>query len=61
MKNNGRKQWHLRESKITEKHEKEIRNIGLCWSFRNCVCLCKVGPNYQEPEDETPQTFRYHK
>ena len=39
--------------------KKEIRNIGFMLVLAGIVFSCKVGPNYQEPENETPQTFRY--
>jgi len=39
--------------------KKTIRNIGFVLLLSGIVYSCKVGPNYQEPEDETPQTYRY--
>ncbi len=39
--------------------KKSIRIIGFILVLAGIVFSCKVGPNYQEPEDETPQTFRY--
>ena len=39
--------------------KKNIREIGIILVLAGIVFSCKVGPNYQEPEDETPQTYRY--
>ena len=39
--------------------KKNLKNITVILVLAGIVFSCKVGPNYQEPEDETPQTFRY--
>ena len=39
--------------------KKNVRNIGFILVLAGIVFSCKVGPNYQEPEDETPVTYRY--
>jgi len=39
--------------------KKNLKNITVILVLAGIVFSCKVGPNYQKPEDETPQTFRY--
>ena len=39
--------------------KKYIRQIGIILVLSGIVFSCKVGPNYLEPEDETPETYRY--
>ena len=38
---------------------KKLKNITLVLILAGILFSCKVGPNFQKPEDETPQTFRY--
>lgn len=38
---------------------KKLINITVVLVLAGIVFSCKVGPNFQKPEDETPQTFRY--
>lgn len=38
---------------------KKLINITVVLSLLGIVFSCKVGPNFQKPVDETPQTFRY--
>ncbi len=38
---------------------KKLINITVFLALSGIVFSCKVGPNFQKPEDETPQTFRY--
>jgi len=39
--------------------KKNLKNITVILVLAGIVFSCKVGPNYQKPEDETPQNFRY--
>jgi multidrug efflux system outer membrane protein len=39
--------------------KKKLINITAVLVLTGIVFSCKVGPNFQKPEDETPQTFRY--
>ena len=41
-----------RESKIRGSMKKKIRNIGFMLVLAGIVFSCKVGPNYQEPEEK---------
>ncbi len=38
---------------------KKLKNIALILIFAGISFSCKVGPNFQKPQDETPQSFRY--
>ena len=39
--------------------KKYIKNIVGVLAILLIVASCKVGPNFQKPEEETPQTYRY--
>ena len=39
--------------------KKFMKNIITLMVVLLTIASCKVGPNYQEPEEKTPQTFRY--
>jgi len=39
--------------------KKTLKHIGFVLLIAGITYSCKVGPNYQEPEDETPETYRY--
>jgi len=39
--------------------KKFMKNIVILGVVLLTIASCKVGPNYREPEEKTPQTFRY--
>ena len=41
--------------------KKSMKNSIIILAIMVMIVSCKVGPNYQAPEDQTPQTFRYTK
>jgi len=39
--------------------KKSMKNIVIIMAVMLMIASCKVGPDYQAPENQTPQTFRY--